>query len=300
MTRYLACNIKPGETNGETTVLDYLAHRFTYHSRDEWRGLVCAGRVLANSLPADPGLVATAGMRLDYFPDDSAEPPVDDAVQILGEYPGFLAVNKTGNLPCHPGGRYFNNTLWSLAKSKLNIATPFIINRLDRETSGVCLVARDPETAARLAKLFSSRLARKTYLAIVHGVFPETLEASGILESDPKSAVRKKLRFVQGGPAFCSTRFRRLACDGNFSQIEIEPLTGRTHQIRATLLGVGFPIVGDKLYGLDETLFLRHCDGALTADDLALLRLPRQALHAHTLDLPPDLHFCAPLPNEMQ
>ncbi len=309
MTRLITWRITSSDAN--TTLLDLLTRRFTYHTRDAWLARISSGRVRVDDLPAVPDLLLQPGMTLRYDASDIPEPPVDTALTILHQTSDFIAVNKPGNLPCHPAGRYFDNTLWALLKRDHAIPEPLLINRLDRETSGLCLVARNPATGVLLRNLFATRRVKKTYLVIVHGAFPEALTATGHLAPDPSSAIRKKLRFTPCASAdantqaatFCETHFRRLAFNASdcLSFLEARPLTGRTHQIRATLCSLGFPLLGDKLYGPDETLFLRFCDNTLTPTDIALLRLPRQALHAHTLDLPlaTPLHLCAPLPADM-
>ena len=115
------------------------------------------------------------------------------------------------------------------------------------------------------------------------------LRSAGWLSPDPRSAIRKKRRFAPaaaGSPApaqgaeWAETVFTRASVRDGFSVVTAQPRTGRLHQIRATLLSLGYPVVGDKLYGVDETLFLRFCTEALTEEDRRRLRLPRQALHA--------------------
>lgn len=102
-----------------------------------------------------------------------------------------------------------------------------------------------------------------------------------------------------------STTFRQLASASNTSLLEARPHTGRCHQIRASLLHMGYPVVGDKLYGVDEQLFLRFKEGCLSAADHTLLRIPRQALHAASLRFShpatgKELAFSAPLPPALQ
>jgi len=179
------------------------------------------------------------------------------------------------------------------------------------------VLAAKNKTAARLCQeQFSQRRVDKVYLVVVEGNFPETpipVEATGWLGPDPDSAIRKKMRFYPEqndalpGAMEASTAFRRIsgAGDAGLSLLEARPHTGRCHQIRATLLHLGFPVAGDKLYGVDEQLFLRFQEDRLSAADHGRLRLPRQALHASGLRLShpvsgQELKFSAPLPSALQ
>jgi 23S rRNA-/tRNA-specific pseudouridylate synthase len=149
---------------------------------------------------------------------------------------------------------------------------------------------------------------------VVEGDFPEFLDAEGFLLPDETCEVRKRRRFLlrkavdaASLPAAAEasrTRFRRLARNAGLSLLEAELDTGRTHQIRATLCSLGYPVVGDKLYGPDPRLFLRFAKDQLTPADRARLRLPRQALHAYRLAFPHPvdrrpLDLIAPLPGLM-
>jgi 23S rRNA-/tRNA-specific pseudouridylate synthase len=126
-------------------------------------------------------------------------------------------------------------------------------------------------------------------VALVEGEFPPgPVDVKGWLGADLEGPVRKKQRFfMEGAPGgtpqdgkACRTVLRRIRFRGGISEVEAFPLTGRLHQIRATLLAMGYPVVGDKLYGVDDTLFLRFIKGAVSQEDWNRLRLPRQALHA--------------------
>jgi len=280
------------EKDAGKTLVAFLVARFTYHAGPEWAELIHAGRVRVNGYATVPEAALRVGDVLRYDASDVPEPPVDTDVGVVRDDPLVMAVDKPGNLPCHPGGRYFNHTLWMLLKERYGVEDPVIVNRLDRETSGLVLVAKTPEAAHNLWKQFASHKVVKRYTVFVEGEFPERADAAGWLSPDPTSAIRKKRRFIpaEAGAAapaqeseWAETAFERIRlCDG-FSVVTAQPRTGRMHQIRATLLSLGYPVVGDKLYGVDETLFLRFCEDALTAEDRVRLRLGRQALHADYL-----------------
>lgn len=162
-----------------------------------------------------------------------------------------------------------------------------LVNRLDRETSGLVVVARHREAARDLGRLFAGADVEKSYIAIVHGRLPEEpFVISAPLGKDDHSLVVIK-DSVRDDGAFAETRVRRVEVfgrpEGAFSVAEVTPRTGRKHQIRIHLAHAGFPIVGDKIYGGDETRYLRLVTGALTDADRRALLLPHHALHAARL-----------------
>ncbi len=263
------------------TLADWLEQRFTYHSRDEWASLIGEGRVLRNGNAAQVDSVLAVDDLVEYHPLSLEEPTVDAEYSIVYEDNDLFAVNKPPNLPCHPGGKFFKHTLWFLLRSKYPGAR--IINRLDRETSGIVLVAKDKRAARLLGRQFERRQVQKEYLVLVEGQFPDTMQADGVLVS-ADSVVRKKRAFQRDGEGeSCSTRFRCLERFDGMSLVHVELGTGRMHQIRASLCSLGFPVVGDKIYGVDERIFLRFVEQKLTDADRQMLRLPHQALHAHRL-----------------
>ncbi len=314
MQRKTSVRIQPHQAG--QPLLDFVSQRFTYRSREEWQAELAAHRFLLNDAEARSDTILAPGDLLVYLMPALVEPPVDPNYTVLHEDDDLLVIDKPAPLPCHPGGRFFAHTLWALLKEQHGLAEPRFINRLDRETSGLVLVAKNKSAARQCQEQFAQHRVEKIYQVLVEGVFPDTpptVEATGWLGVDPESAIRKKMRFypkqcaVPPGAVASSTQFRRIwsAIDTNLSLLEARPHTGRCHQIRATLLRLGFPVVGDKLYGVDEQLFLRFQEDRLSEADHALLRLPRQALHASSLRFSHpatgrELKFSAPLPPALQ
>ncbi|RMD75758.1 MAG: RluA family pseudouridine synthase [Lentisphaerae bacterium] len=294
----------PFSESRECPLTEWLSARFTYHDQDEWEHLIRSGRVLVDGKPGHCGTILRKGAVVEYLPEEQQEPAVDFNWTILEQGNGWLAINKPPDLPCHPGGRYFRNTLW--AELYARFGKVHFIHRLDRETSGIVLVALNPETAGRLGKIIEAGRLRKEYLVLVEGEFPARLTARGWLCRDTASSVRKKLRFVELQPdlepeddaTMCETYFERVDCCGGLSCLRAILKTGRTHQIRATLQSLGYPLVGDKLYGFDPDCFLRFIRGELSEEDQMRLGMKHQALHAWRLSWegPDSDHLTAPLP----
>ena len=293
LRRRIACELTAAEA-GQTLVA-FLSGRFTYRDASGWRAECEAGRLLLNGRTASPDDRLTASGHLEYLPQPLAEPPVDFAVSLLWRGEDCAVLAKPANLPCHPAGRFFNHTLWALLRCGLVPGLPaqesiHFASRLDRETSGLVLVGWTPAAARRLAEALSAPGATKEYRVLVEGRCPESFAARGWLYSHSASLVRRRRLFTAGEPPegaqrveSAGTVFRRLGVAGGVTELSATLETGRTHQIRATLASLGLPVVGDKLYGPDESMFLRLIDGTLTEEDRRRLRLPRQALHAWRL-----------------
>lgn len=219
---------------------------------------------------------------------------------------GDLCVfNKPGWLVCHPSKCGPWSSLAGASRLSLGQDTIHLISRLDRETSGVVVMARNPVMAARLQKAQMQRRVRKSYVAILKGEMKGPVEVDAALGPDPDSPVAI-IQKVGQGPDFqaAQTRFEPLCQAGGYTLCRVIPHTGRKHQIRAHALHIGFPLVGDKLYGGDPMLYLDFVLHGWTDQHEQSLGLRRQALHAHTIffdsaDVPVG-PFRAPLPTDLR
>lgn len=267
----------------------FLARSFRYRSRTSWAAFIRSGRIRVNGNQARPGRALRVGDQIQYVPDPQPEPRVSRRYRVIHEDPEVLAICKPANLPVHPSGRYFHNTLLLMLLAErggdLGTTDLRIVHRLDRETSGVILFGKGRESAAALATQFEMRTVRKRYLAIVHGTpFEDRFTVDAPIGRDPASPIRKAMTVIADG-RHARTRFQVIRRGPEHALVLARPLTGRLHQIRVHLRHAGLPIVGDKVYGLDPELFLRFVGGTLSEQDRRRLLWRRQALHAWSLSI---------------
>jgi 23S rRNA pseudouridine1911/1915/1917 synthase len=213
------------------------------------------------------------------------EPPVPRDFAVLAEDETFLAIDKPAGLPMHTTAKFYRNTLVAVLRERYPQEPLQICHRIDRETSGVLLIARDAQASSFLKRAFARRAVSKRYLAIVHGVPPD----EGVIDQPMKildTPTKLKMGIASDGlPAV--TGYRVVERFAAHALVECEPRTGRQHQIRVHLAAIGHPIVGDKLYRASERQFMDYCDGGMTPELLAAFDgLHRHALHAHRLTFP--------------
>lgn len=227
------------------------------------------------------------------LPGEPLVPPYPP--RIVAETDDFLVVDKPPFLRIHPSKPDQTDTLWNelralLAYEIANGGQVSIINRLDRETSGLVLIAKHRAAASKYSQLMERRGISKEYLALAVD-WPSQDEWSvdaPLLRQGEVCESRIYLKqCVHPGGAAALTRFRverRFEKgDAKFSLIRAFPITGRMHQIRIHLSHSGHPIVGDKLYGPDESCYLEFIEHGWNPSLAARLILPRHALHSCTL-----------------
>ncbi len=300
----------------------FLKQRYRKRSREQLKRAIGIGAVSVrrNQGPhltvgrPKPSSHLVPGDEVLVMTERKPEPFVRFDYQILFEDEALFVINKPPNLPVHPAGRYFFNTLLIHLKTQGH-QTPlqadqdyYLVHRIDKETSGVLVLAKQKEACTHITRQFAARTTQKRYLAIVKGAPPDSFSIDLALKRTTTSIIQLKMMIASeeegGQPAH--THFKRIGVWGAFALVECFPKTGRQHQIRIHLEAAGYPIVGDKLYGLPESEALRFYERQnLTPEAEAKLLLPRHALHASWIQFVhpitgKKMEFHAPFPEEFQ
>ncbi len=235
------------------------------------------------------------------------EPPCPRHFTPLYQDELLMVLDKPAGLPVHASAKFYFNTLTRVLLEHYGEPPPQICHRLDMETSGCLLVAFSKAIAAELKQAFAKKTTKKTYLALVHGEPPWEEPYSidlpiGLVDPDQPIRIRMTVR-DDAPPATTLVRVLEHPAS-EYSLVECKPISGRQHQIRAHLAAVGYPIVGDKLYGHGDDAFAEFCDRGFTPESLRQFELPRHALHATELSFPHPtkgmMTVQCPLPDDMR
>ena len=299
----------------------FLAKRCPWRSRTKIAELIendmveLAGRAARPSRKVQAGETILVKLPRPKRELDLHASGADATLPLLFEDAHLLAVDKPPNIPVHPSGRLLEDTVITRLHVRFGVGAPGfdtetsivpkLCHRLDLETSGVLLVAKSDFVAAEMNRQMRSRETVKEYLALVHGtVREEAFVIDAPLGDHPASLVSNRRAVVfDGSPSKTGITVERRFRD--FTLVRCRLYTGRRHQIRCHLHHAGFPIVGDKIYGLDEEFFLAYYEERLDESLLARLLLPRQALHAARLVVThpksgAPLEITAPLPDDLR
>ena len=289
----------------------YLHNRFSNLSRRFIQDAIKAGSVQVNGKITKPSFKLSPGDKIDLtLPEPPSKEilPEDIPLNIIYEDSCLIVLNKQPGMLVHPARGNTHGTLVNALvfysdklSSGLGEFRPGIVHRLDKNTTGVMVVAKDDTTQWKIAKQFERRQVNKNYLAIVHGT-PE-LTADRIkapLGIHPRAREKYAIRPGIGKEAI--TFYEVLESFRGFSLLKLTPKTGRTHQIRVHLLYIKHPIVADDMYGGRFVYPWQLADAEPAVQEPVISRV---ALHAHTLEFKHPatdkmVKFEAPLPEDMQ
>jgi 23S rRNA pseudouridine1911/1915/1917 synthase len=246
-------------------------------SRVAVQRLIKEGRVLVNGQPAKPSYTPAAGdlLRVDLPPETPTTLLAQEIpLSILYEDAHLLVIDKPAGLVVHPGAGHAGGTIVNallahrpdVVNADLDPSRPGIVHRLDRDTSGLLLVATSRDVQAALQGQFKSREVEKTYLALLYG---QLTPAEAVIEAPlgRHPVHRTRMAIITEGGRHALTRYRVREYLPDSTLVEADLLTGRTHQLRVHFASIGHPVVGDRTYG-----FRRQA-----------MRVPRQLLHAWRL-----------------
>lgn len=198
--------------------------------------------------------IVRAGERLLHRLSQTIEPAVNGAATVLHEDEALLVLNKPAPLPMHPGGRYTRNTLQHILNTVYRPQKPKPAHRLDANTTGLVIVARNRHFAGRLQSQFADGRVGKTYLVRVQGLPPmDQFRCDAPIGREACASGTREVDEVGGDAAITQFTVLQRSPDGT-SLLEAQPLTGRTNQIRIHCAFLGFPVVGDAAYRSDEVL----------------------------------------------
>ncbi len=284
------------ENNSGSRLDKYLASVNEDYSRNYIQGLIADKQVKVNGKNAKAGYRIKENDRLTITIPPSIEDeliPQNIPLEVIYEDSCLLVINKQAGLVVHPAPGHSDNTLVNALLNKYediiavgNKVRPGIVHRLDRDTSGVMVVARIPSTYDYLVEAFKKREVGKTYLAITkEAPCPIQGQIKSLLGRHPYNRILMAAGIIDGKEAL--THYKTLAISGNVALVEVNPVTGRTHQIRVHLASIGSPIIGDNVYGTKQSRKMAQ----------------RQMLHSYKIVFRhPQTHalmtFKAPLPDD--
>ena len=282
----------------------FLGRAFPFHSRTGWKQLIEQCEVLVNSQAKRGSYALGPGDEIFYFQPAEKEPEVNTTIHVVWEKDGVAVVCKPPNLPMHEGGAYKHNTFHRVLHENLGPEW-FAIHRLDRETSGIVICANHKEARNALTAQMLAHGIKKTYYAIAMGNTDKTLWLVDEPIGQATNTLFRLKQWVVPHGATAQTRFQVLDQKPGYTLLEVSPLTGRTHQIRVHAAWQDLPLVGDKKYHPDETVYLEYAEQGFTDRVKEACLYERLCLHAAKIrftdpNTGEEVFVETPLPDDMR
>lgn len=291
---------------GSRSLLSFVQQRFTRTEPAELSDWITSGRVSVDQQSAGAEQLLIAGQTVQIQIPDHREDPVDTRWQLAWQNAEIMAVYKPSLLPVSRTTRNLYNTLIQLVRRQTPHYDAHLLHRLDTETDGLILIAKDKAADLKWKKQLATLIERKVYQAWVYGVpnwDVQTVECE--LSEREGSAIRSQMYVVDPTqpeqykkPKLSKTAFRVLRTEGAYSLLECELFTGRKHQIRSQLAHLGHPVVGDKIYSHQGHYYLKRLEVGLSEKDYQCLGGYHHRLSAVRLELRLDARqrVCIDLP----
>ena len=280
--------------NGGLRIDLYLFDLIPDLTRSKIQSLIKSGKVLIDSKPTKPSYILKGSEQISYSLDTPSTitlnkiEPEDINLNIIHEDDDIIVINKNSGIVVHPGAGNYSGTILNGVIQKIDqrnfTSTPGIVHRLDKETSGVMIIAKNFKAHAFLSKQFEERKVKKTYKALVWGKCSDT----GIIEGNIIRNEKNRKTFILSKSdkgRSSKTEYSVIDSLGPISYLKLKPHTGRTHQIRVHMKSIGHPIVSDEAYSGGEKMIKSfHLKYSKLLKKI-LNTIKRVALHAESIEV---------------
>lgn len=277
--------------NEGLTILELYTQSFPQVSKNIWEQKIKTGMLTVNGKVCEADLILKAGWMTENTVDNKTEPDVSNSIKLIYEDDNLLVIDKPSPLPMHPSGRFNRNTLTELLKLTFPEEDFKIVHRLDANTTGVILLAKDSKTANSISQQFQCNSIKKEYLALVEGIIIE--DSQVIIEKigTTKTTSGGRALSEMGKDSETKIMVIKRNIKSNQTLLKVEPKNGRTNQIRLHLTSIGHPIIGD--HGYKDSNYFKNNPLTYSTDSLYL--------HAHKIIINyknADKQFIAKIPEK--